>query len=212
MKIIEPSPPSGSDFFNSLWKTQTWLNILYLLLSFPLGIFYFIILVTGISLGFGLLITVFGIFILMGVMILVHWFSRFEVQLTNSLLGFQIRPRLPEPSVQGFWKRLREKLRSPLTWKGLLFLFLRFPMGIFSFTLTVSLLAVSLGMISLPVLYQFWWFDLDWQANNFWIIDTFPETLVVALGGIILFYASLYVLNLLAWVYGSIAKVLLGEA
>ena len=211
MKIIEPSPPSGSDFFNSLWKAQTWVNILYLLLSFPLGIFYFVILVTGISLGFGLLITVFGIFILMGVMILVHWFARFEVQLTNSLLGFQIRPRLPEPSVQGFWKRLREKLRSPLTWKGLLFLFLRFPMGIFSFSLTVSLLAASLSMISLPVLHQFSWFDLDWQANNFWIVDTFPETLVVALVGIILLYASLFVFNLLAWVYGSVAKVFLGE-
>ncbi len=211
MKIIEPTPPVGSDFFISIWKTQTWINVLYLLLSFPLGIFYFVILITGISLGFGLLITVLGIFILMGIMILVHWFARFEVQLTNSLLGFQIRPKLPETSVQGFWKRLREKLKSPLTWKGLLFLFLRFPLGIFSFSLTVSLLAASLSMISLPLTYHYNWFDIDWPANSFWVIDSVPETIVVALVGVLLLYASLFVFNLLAWVYGSIAKALLGE-
>ena len=83
MKIIEQDFPTGSDFFTSIWKAQTWLNVLYLLISFPLGLIYFIFLVTGISLGFGLLITVFGIFILMGVLALVHLLARFEVSLTN---------------------------------------------------------------------------------------------------------------------------------
>jgi len=118
MKIIEPAPPTGSDFFNSIWKSQTWVNILYL--------------------------------------------------------------------------------------------FLRFPMGIFSFSLTVSLLAASLSMISFPVIYRYPWFDINWPGDYFWVIDTVPETIVVALIGVILLFASLFVLNLLAWVYGSIAKVLLG--
>ena len=211
MQIIEPSPPTGSDFFNSLWKTQTWINILYLLLSFPLGIFYFVVLVTGISLGFGLLITIVGIFILMGVMLLVHLFARFEIQLANALLGFQIRPAQIENSGGGFWKRLREKLRSPLTWKGLLFLFLRFPMGILAFSLTVSLLAASIGMISLPFIYQEPWFDMDWGYHSFWHIDSISETIVVAFFGIILVFTSLYVFNVLAWAYGKLVKVLLGE-
>lgn len=211
MKVIEPNLPAASDFFTSIWKTQTWVNIVYLLLSFPLGLFYFIILATGISLGFGLLITILGIFILMGVMILVHWFTRFEVMLTNNLLGFQIRPNLPEPTANGFWGKLKEKMRSPFTWKGLLFLFLRFPMGIFAFCLTVSLLAVSLGMISLPLLYHFSWLDIDWPANSFWIIDSYLKTFVVAIVGVLLLYASLFVFNILAWIYGNITKILLGE-
>ncbi len=211
MKIIEPTPPTGTDFFNSLWKSQTWINILYLLLSFPLGIFYFVILVTGISLGFGLLITVIGIFILMGVLILVNGFARFEIILANRLLGFQIRLRPSENPATGFWKKMKEKLRSPLTWKGLFYLFLKFPMGIIAFSLTVSLLAVSLSMISLPILHQFSWYDLDWQGNNFWVVDSLPETLIVAFIGIMLLFASLFVLNLLAWAYGSIAKALLGD-
>ena len=209
MQIIEPQVPERSDFFHSLWKSQTWLNVLYLILSFPLGIIYFVVLVTGISLGFGLLITVIGIFILFGVLILVRAFSKFEAGFTNVFLGTQIRPQIVDPEIQGFWKRFREKLRSPLTWKGLFYLFLRFPMGIFAFSLTVSLLAASLGLISTPFLYNSPWVDMDWPNNTWWNIDTLPEALVVALVGIILLYVSLFVLNWLAWIYGRIAKTLL---
>ena len=209
MKIIEPSPPERSDFFNSLWKGQTWLNVLYLILSFPLGLFWFIILVTGISLGFGLLITVFGIFILFGVLILVRTFSRLEAEFTNVLLGTQIRPPDIPSEVKGFWKRFREKLSSPFTWKGFFFLFLRFPLGIFSFSFTISLLAASLGLISTPFLYNSPWYNLEWPNNYWWNIDTLPEALVVALVGILLLFASLFVLNWLAWGYGKIAKALL---
>jgi len=209
MKIIEPNPPSGSDFFNSIWKAQTWLNVLYLILSFPLGIFYFVILVTGISLGFGLLITVVGIFILFGMLLLSRAFSHFEAEMTNTLLGTQIRPPNIDPEVSGFWNRFREKLRSPFTWKGMFYLFLRFPMGIFSFSITISLLAASIGLISAPFIYNAPWVNIDWPGYYWWIIDTLPEAIIAALVGIVLLFVSLFVLNYLAWIYGKIAKVLL---
>lgn len=211
MEIIEPKLPERSDFFNTIWKTQTWLNILYLILSFPLGIFYFVILVTGLSLGFGLLITVLGIFILFGMLILVRAFSHFEAEFTNNMLGTQIRTPVIDSAVTGFWKRFREKLRSPFTWKGMFFLFLRFPMGIFSFSLTISLLAASLGLISTPFLYSSPWYNVEWPNNYWWNIDTLPEALVVALVGIILLFVSLFLLNFLAWGYGRVAKVMLEQ-
>ena len=37
------------NFFTVFLKGQTYLNMLYLLLSFPLGIIYFVILITGFS-------------------------------------------------------------------------------------------------------------------------------------------------------------------
>ncbi len=209
MKIIEPTPPSTSDLFTSIWKTQTWLNVAYLLISFPLGLIYFVLLITGISLGFGLLITVFGLFILMGVLMMVHGFAIFEAKFTSAMLGFHISPEPRNREAKGFWKRFREILRSSLTWKGLVFLFLRFPLGIFSFSLTISLLATSLGLIAFPILFQYPWFEMDWPNHFFWVIDTVPETLVVALIGIILLYISLYILNLLAWIYGKMAQTLL---
>ena len=52
-------------FFGVVADPQSYLNIIYLLLVFPLGTFYFVFLVTGLSLGFGLLITLLGIPILL---------------------------------------------------------------------------------------------------------------------------------------------------
>jgi len=55
-------------FFDVIVKPKTWRSVGYLLLAFPLGIFYFVFLVTGLSLGFGLFITLLGIPILVGVL------------------------------------------------------------------------------------------------------------------------------------------------
>jgi hypothetical protein len=54
-----------------------------LLLSFPLGIFYFVFLVTGFSLGFGLLITLMGIPILVGMVAASYGLGEFERLTTN---------------------------------------------------------------------------------------------------------------------------------
>ena len=37
-------------------RPQSYINAFYLLITFPLGIAYFVFLVTGLSLGFGLLV------------------------------------------------------------------------------------------------------------------------------------------------------------
>ncbi len=43
-------------FFGVVARGQSYLNMIYLLLAFPLGVCYFVFLVTGLSLGIGLLI------------------------------------------------------------------------------------------------------------------------------------------------------------
>ena len=53
------------NIFGVFIQLQTYLNILYLLLAFPLGLGYFVFLVTGLALGLGLFITWFGIVILL---------------------------------------------------------------------------------------------------------------------------------------------------
>jgi hypothetical protein len=52
-------------FFGVIVDPQSYLNIVYLLVAFPLGTFYFVFLITGLSFGFGLFITLFGIPILL---------------------------------------------------------------------------------------------------------------------------------------------------
>ena len=51
-------------FFSVVADSQSYWRVLYLLLSYPLGLFYFVFLLTGIALGAGLVIIGIGIVIL----------------------------------------------------------------------------------------------------------------------------------------------------
>ena len=51
-------------FLQAPVQSQTYLNLIYLLLAFPLGLSYFLFFVIGFSVGIPLSIFVFGLFIL----------------------------------------------------------------------------------------------------------------------------------------------------
>ena len=73
---------------------QTYRNIAYLMLGLPLGIAYFVFLVTGFSLGAGLAVTLAGIPVLLLVLIGSRVLCTFERQVSDKVLGVHI----PEPS------------------------------------------------------------------------------------------------------------------
>ena len=61
MNPPEEMPSFPKTVFETVAERQTYYNIAYLMLSFPLGLFYFVYLVTMLSLGFGLAVTVVGL-------------------------------------------------------------------------------------------------------------------------------------------------------
>src|ERR1700681_4889907 len=90
---------------------QTYLRISYLLLAFPLGTLYFIVIITGLSAGVGLAIVIVGFPIL--VVTLLGWLlsGRIERELAIHLLGAQIRPTaVPDPVRRTAWQRLLKTL------------------------------------------------------------------------------------------------------
>ena len=98
-------------FFDVVTKPQTWRNVGYLLLAFPLGIFYFVFLVTGLSLGFGLFITLMGIPILVGVLAAAYGMGEFERATTNLLLD-QDTPASDRLQVSGgMWEKTKSSRR-----------------------------------------------------------------------------------------------------
>jgi hypothetical protein len=58
-----------NEFFGVLRRSETYRNLGYDLLAFPLGIAYFVFLVTGLSVGVGLVIIWVGVPILLGVVL-----------------------------------------------------------------------------------------------------------------------------------------------
>ncbi len=211
-------------FFGVVADPQSYLNIVYLLLGLPLGIAYFVFLVTGISLGFGLLVIWVGVPILVLVLAGSWVMCQFERVLAVGLLNEDIPPvarkdasgqgEFGNPSLSsgerlliGAWRRLRAHLTSRLTWTGLFYLFLRFPVGIASFTIAVTLISVTFGLLGAPLYY---WVD-DGIEIGIWQVDMLWEALILTLAGIPMGFISLHLMNLTALVSGRLARVMLGK-
>jgi two-component system, OmpR family, phosphate regulon sensor histidine kinase PhoR len=208
---------------NLLRDRRTYLRILYLLLAFPLALTYFVLIVTGISVGLGLAVIGVGLAILAVTMLGWLVFARFERELAIHLLGASIRP----PSVPGSkplpaWPRLLKTLREPVTWKSLAYLLVEFPFSIFSFALTVALVSASLAMVAVPVAYLVSLADPSIIRNpsiNIGVTLTpdghpfgtfFLATLLIGVVGVALLVASIAGLNGIGWLWARFAELMLG--
>jgi len=197
-------------FFDVIVKPKTWRSVGYLLLAFPLGIFYFVFLVTGLSLGFGLFITLLGIPILVGVLAAAYGMGEFERMATNLLLD-QDTPSSHRLAVSGgLWPKVKALVGSSETWKRVFYLFVEFPLGIIGFTLVVTA-AAFFALIATPFFYaQSWWAtSVDW-LNDIWVVDTLWEAVIVAVIGVLIGFVLLHVINGVARVWGEVAKAMLG--
>lgn len=188
---------------------QTYRNIAYLLIAFPLGILYFIFLVTGFSLGVSLAIVWIGLPILLGVLLLSRVFANLECQLTNNFLGTNIVIAEGRGQEQGLWQRAKNVVMNPSTWAEIFYLFSKFVVGIFSFVVVVTLITTSLGLIATPLFWQQWGHEWNLGIPGIWEVDSFSDTLVVSVLGVILGVASLHFMNGLAWIYAEYTKAIL---
>ena len=211
-------------FFGVVVDPQSYINILYLLLSFPLGIAYFVFLVTGISLGLGLLIIWVGVPILVLVIAGSWLLCEMERVLAIGLLKEDI-PRIAredlsgpvEAGIQslsseerlfiGMWRRLKAHLSNRLTWTGILYLLLKFPAGIASLVVAVTLVSLTAALLGAPFYYRV---D-DGIELGIWQVDTLWEALILTLIGIPLVFISLYLMNGAAFLSGRLARVMLGK-
>lgn len=133
---------------------RTYLRISYLLLAFPLGTLYFVVIAVGLSVGLGLAIIIVGFPILVATLLGWLLFARIERGLAIHLLGSRITPMsLPDPVRRSPWQRLLKTLGDPVTWKSLVYVLMEFPFGVFSFTIAVVLITISLTLVLYPVEY-----------------------------------------------------------
>lgn len=207
--------------FGVIIDPRTYANIGYVLIAFPLGLTYFVFLVTGISVGLGTIIIWIGLPILLLVVAASWAMATFERRLTILMLGEEIGPMSSEAPVpvdsswRGSWRKLRAHLSNPVTWTSMLYLLVKFPVGTFTFSATVALLASSVGLILAPMFYQIsdpavftWW---DGTVFTFWPIDSMGEAWLVTIAGVALLFVSLHLINGMAKWSGQFARATLGK-
>jgi Putative sensor len=200
--------------FDDIWRDalepRTYLNLLYLLIGFPLGIVYFVALLTGLATGLGLLIIWVGIPVLLACVGLVWLIGKIELGtaklvLGESLEGDRITSDKPVSSSGHSWKQLRDYVSSAAFWKTLGLAFLKFPLGIVSFVLTVTLVAVSLSLLAAPLYYT----RVDVQIWNETPVQSLWQALALSFIGAGLTIISARVLNILAEAQAHLSKNLL---
>jgi Putative sensor len=224
MYQLEPKQTRTDAPWADLLEPRTYLNIAYLLLGFPLGLTYFVVLVTGLALGLGLSITLLGIPVLLSVVGFVWSFVWFERQAAAVVLGLELPIKTPSGTAGAVetpsgmtnsdqfsfvrsWNTLRLYISSGVFWRGLAHLFIRFPLGLFGFIVAVVLLSVSAALIGAPLFYNHsdWSYGWpSWQPN-------FVEAVCLSVVGIGVGLISVRFLNLLAEAMARMTYALLAE-
>ncbi len=204
-------------FFRPIFQARTYRHAVYLALAFPLGLAYFVFLVTGISVGFGLLVVWVGLPILLAMILAWRGIGTFERGLHRGLLDIDI----PEPTVRflgegTLWQRIKGILADGGTWRMLVWLFLRFPLGVFTFTVLVSITAIVAVLVAAPVLIPLADnMNVDVRVGSIMIDNWRPQAIdawwMVPLG-LVLLIIEMHVINGLAWVHGVVGRALLGSS
>jgi len=193
----------------------TYTRILYLLLSFPLGVAYFVMLVAGGVTGGVLIWTWFGLVILIALVLATRWAGDLEALLHRHLVGVEIRrpPTWYERDVP-IREQAKQLLLDPSTWTGLVYLFSRFPLGIAALVSTSVAVMLPLTLLFAPLTYELfdvWGDQQSWMEIFGWQIDTASEAWAVMPIGLVGIVVSLHLLNLEAWLLGRWAKLMLGS-
>lgn len=209
--IPEDPPAAGPlrQFFGVVASGRTYLNLLYIWLAFPLGLAYFVFLVTGFSLGAGLAIILWGLLLLGLVLWAVYGLAAFERVLAIALLGAAPPPMVvaSRPGASPM-ARFTAMLGSASLWKGLLFLAVKFPLGLATWTLSLISLAVSAALILAP------WAWASRGVIDFWffVVEGLAGAMVVSVIGVFMMILTLHFNNAMAWLWARSAELLLGSA
>jgi Putative sensor len=191
-------------FFGVVRRPRTWLGILFNLLAFPLGLFYFVFLVTGLALGVGLVVVWIGIPILLVVAGAWWLFGAFERLQAQHLLGADVPPAPREwEKVDGIWAKLKAHFASGATWKDLVYLLAKLPFGIVSTTLLIVGVSMVFWFVSMPFFAAF---DVP-VINDTWVPPLWFGILCVPLG-VLVFFVALHLLNAWSWVCARWAEVM----
>jgi uncharacterized membrane protein len=216
-RAIRPPPPPqrrslAGRFFGVAADPHTWGALFYLLLALATGIFYFTWAVTGLSLSAGLSILIIGIPFFLLFLGSVRGLSLLEGRIVETMLGVRMPRRPPYPVQQGLplLKRIGAMFTDGRTWTTLFYMMLMLPLGIFYFTVAITLLSLSVGLIGAPFVKAFGFNVINMDIDGFsYYGPGWAGTIALCLVGIVLLFASLHLVRGMGRLHGQIAKHLL---
>lgn len=184
-------------------------NLLYLLMSLPMGIIYFTFAVCGISLGLGTSIIYIGIPITASTLFLTKKVVDFEKTVASKILNRNIN--MITGSVYSsvdveMIKRMIGVIKDFKNWRSALYCIIKLPISIMHFTVAICLLALSIGCVCQPINFIVTKrFGIDIYKNNITVGDLLGiqlpnsiESILYFLVGIAFTFVTISIVNNLA--------------
>lgn len=228
---------AGDDARRTLWgvfgvpfRLQTYKNLAYLALQFPLGIAYFVTLVVLFTTGLALSLLGVGLVLVLATLLGVTAVATVEAWLADTLLSVSVTGRPVGVDLDdGVLSFVRDLLLDPGTYVSLGFLLAKFGVGLGVFTVLTFLVSITVSLLAAPFVYdlpgsygfvvhetvtfapeirfvQDLWsvtFSPVVQLSS-WNVDTLNEALIVAAVGVVVLVVAMHVVNALAWALGIV--------
>jgi hypothetical protein len=201
--------PREHRFFGVLGDIRTYASLLYMLLSLATGIFYFTWAITGLSLSAGLIVLIVGLPFVAAFLLSARGIALIEGRIIEGVLG----ERMPRRSAffrkdLGWWGGFKALVGDRTTWSAILYMILQLPLGIIYFTIMITLIALSLGLLAEPILAYV--FDFPFvQMNDYAYYLPGWAMPIAVMGGFFLAIVTLHVARGLGRLHARYAKKLL---
>ena len=215
MQTTTPTPRSlVTAFLTAPVRFQTYKNLAYLALQFPLGVAYFTLLVPALAFGLGTLplLVLFGL-PAVGALLLGVGTMTVDRAVTGLLLPVELERHTAGASLDdGVLAYAKDLLLDPGTYLSLAFVLAKFVVGVATFVaLTVSGVLVAVA-VAAPLLYDLpmtnYTFLLpSWLGGTTYVVDALPEALALAALGVFGLFVTVNALNALAWGLGRATEL-----
>lgn len=212
-KQPEPNPlfETVARWYAPLRDDRTWRRGAYLLSTFPVGQFWFVISVTLLSMGFGMLVIGVGFAILAFLFTLWRSGAHLERVLAATLADTPIQaPIRDAPTQEGLVASARSVLGDRSTWRDAAWLFLLFPLGIVWLTLLTTIWGIALSLsFAIPLVLvgaDFGWYASD---SSTWAMSSVPGALLATIIGIALLPLAARITLAAGNLHALLAKALL---
>jgi hypothetical protein len=197
-------------FFGVYADTRAWGALLYMLIAFVTGVFYFTWAVTGISLSASFALFIFGLPFALLFFLSVRGLSWLEGRIVEALLGVRMprRPLFTQPNLK-WLDRLKELATDKHTWFSILYIFIQFVLGTIYFVLFVTVLAFSLSSFAVPFVQEMLKepiIQIGNAARYFAPVWSYPLWI---LGGFLLWTIFMHLARGVGQLHGRMAKSML---
>lgn len=213
LPLAPASPSNGRSpvarFFGVFTDPRAYASLLYMFFALATGIFYFTWVTTGLSLSAGLIILIIGLPFLGLFLLSIRGLALVEGRIVEALLGVRM-PRRPMFSSRhlGLWGRFKALFMDRRSWLPMVYMVAQLPLGILYFTVFVTMLALGLAGIAMPVLQYGFGLPIGQFGGVQYYAPGWLAPLFV-LVGVLWFLVTMHLARALGGLHGKFAKAML---